>query len=100
MATIQGPQVQFSVSEIFDFQYDEKGRITGANLKQQTASFFHSLQQITFGVSRSGPTSSRPTASLDGRWIGMPYFDTTLGKPVFLKTASSNVWVDGAGSVV
>lgn len=100
MATIHGPQIQFSLSEIFDFQYDQEGKIIGASLKQQAASFLSSVQQVTFNVSRSGPTASRPTSSLAGRFVGMPFFDTTLGKPVFLKTASTNVWVDGAGTPV
>lgn len=98
MATIQGPKIQFSISELFDFQYDQDGGITGVSLKQQAATFFNSVQQITFNLSRSGPTGSRPTANLDGRWIGMPYFDTTLGKPIFLKTASSNAWVLADGT--
>ena len=64
------------------------------------AQFFHILQNITFYSTRSGATGSRPTSSSEARWIGMPYFDTTLGKPVFLKIASTNVWVDGSGAVV
>lgn len=64
------------------------------------AQFFHTLQSITFYSTRSGATANRPTSSSEARWIGMPYFDTTLGKPVFLKIASSNTWVDGSGAVV
>jgi hypothetical protein len=64
------------------------------------ATFFNVLQLISFYSTRSGITSERPTASTQGRWVGMPYFDTTLGKTVFLKYASSSVWVDGSGAVV
>jgi hypothetical protein len=58
------------------------------------------LQQITFNVSRSGPTASRPTSTTPNRFVGMPFFDTDLGLPIFLKTASSNAWVkaDGTGA--
>lgn len=98
MATVQGPKVQFSVSEIFDFTYDQDGGITGVTLKQEAASFFHSVQQVAFGLSRSGPTAGRPTSTFPARWVGMNYFDTTLGKPIFLKTASSNAWVLADGT--
>lgn len=57
------------------------------------AAFFHSVQQISFALSRSGPTSSRPTSDLDGRWIGEPFFDTTLGQMVFLQSVNPDVWV-------
>lgn len=97
MATISGPTVQYSASEFFDFQYDEEGKIIGAALKQETAAFLNAVQSITFGLSRNGPTSSRPTSSMP-RWVGMPFMDTTLGKPVFLKTASSNAWVLADGT--
>lgn len=95
---ISGPKVQIpsSLSEIFN--YDEKGKIT--SIKPEWAAFWSSLQQITFAVSRSGPTSSRPNYNFDGRFVGMPYFDTSLGLPVFLKIASTSVWVDAAGAVV
>lgn len=43
-------------------------------------------------ASTSGTTAARPT---DAK-VGFSYFDTTLGKPVFLKTAPSS-WVDSAG---
>lgn len=83
---ITGPRIQMPSSMISE--------------DQAWSSFFHSIQQTAFGLSRSGPTASRPTSVLDGRWIGMPYFDTTLGKPIFLKSVNPDVWVDGSGAVV
>jgi hypothetical protein len=64
------------------------------------ANFFNTLQLVAFYSTRSGVTADRPTASTLARWVGMPFFDTTLGKTVFLKIASTNVWVDGSGAVV
>ena len=78
------------------FTYDDQGNII--SMKPDWASFFNSLQQTVFAVSRSGPTSSRPMSNMDGRFVGEPYFDTTVGKPVFLKIASTNVWVDATGA--
>ena len=63
------------------------------------AVYLHSIEQTAFNISRSGPTASRPTQTLDGRYIGMPYFDTTLGKPIWLKTAgTTNAWVLADGT--
>lgn len=62
--------------------------------------FFHGVQQIAFNGSRSGPTASRPTSDLDGRWIGMPYFDTTLGIVIHLQAVNPDVWVRWDGTPV
>lgn len=41
-----------------------------------------------------GTTAQRPTTNLE---LGMTYFDSTLGKPVWLKSTGPSVWVDGVG---
>ena len=47
---------------------------------------------------QNGVTASRPTNNL---YVGLQYFDTTLGKPIWVKTAgSSPVWVDATGASV
>lgn len=46
-------------------------------------------------VEQSGTTAQRPVTGL---WIGRRYFDTTLGKPVYVKSLGPTVWVDGAGT--
>lgn len=89
--TISGPKIQIIRSQLTDAQ----GHPTNDGL-----TFLHSVQQITWGLSRTGPTTSRPTSKVDGRWIGMPYYDSTLGKPVFLHSVNPDVWHDGAGNVV
>lgn len=92
---ITGPRVQMP-SVTAPVMVEGEG---GQSLSQDHAQFLHQLQQIAFYSTRSGPTASRPT-STSNRWVGMNYFDTTLGKMVYLKIASTNVWVDGAGTVV
>jgi len=100
MTTIAGPKVQppQTLSDIVDIVQGPQGEIIAMNLNTQWAAFFHSLQQTVFNVSRSGPTASRPTSDLEGRFVGMPFFDTTLGLPIFLKIASTNVWVKADGT--
>ena len=58
------------------------------------------LKQITLyvgAINDSGTTAQRPTKGL---WIGRPYFDTSLGYIIHLKSASPIVWVNGAGATV
>lgn len=96
-ATIQGPRVQMPSAMSAWFTTDGQGNITG--LTQEAAQFLHALEGLANAETRSGPTAARPTTSMQFRFIGMPYFDTDLGLPVFLKTASSSVWVKADGSV-
>lgn len=60
-------------------------------------SFFNAVYQVCLASSTSGATANRPTKIL---WIGRPYFDTTINKPIWLKTASPVVWVDATGTPV
>ena len=92
MATINGPEVQVPMP---DRVVDQSGR-----LHQEWHTFFHAAQGIAFNGTRSGPTASRPTSKMDGRWIGMPYFDTDLGYQINLKSVNPDVWVDGNGVIV
>jgi hypothetical protein len=59
-----------------------------------------SLQITAVASSRNGLTAERPTEKMLGRYIGMPFFDLTLGKPVFLLSINPDVWVDAAGVIV
>lgn len=62
------------------------------------AGWFSAAQILLQDLGASGTTSSRPTTNL---YVGKPYFDTTLGVPIFLKTAgASPVWVNGVGTAV
>lgn len=93
MSTITGPKIQIPSAGTPLVTEDRSPSI-------DYMTYLHSLNDTLFATTRSGPTSSRPTSSMPGRFIGMSFFDTDLSKPVFLKTASTDVWVDGSGSVV
>lgn len=99
---MSGPFVQMpaAISQMMDTVTDEKGQVTAVSVRPEWAAFFSTLQQLTFAQTRSGTTAERPTSATKGRYEGMPYMDYSLGKPVFLKYASSDVWVDGSGAVV
>ena len=50
--------------------------------------------QILSAAEQSGVTANRPTSYL---WIGRPYFDTTLGRPIFW---NGTAWIRADGTVV
>lgn len=56
--------------------------------------WFGQVFRICFDVQNSGPTASRPSTNL---YPGKFYFDTTLGKPVWVNTTSTG-WVDATGA--
>ena len=58
---------------------------------------FSRWQAIIATGQQSGTTANRPATGL---WIGRQFFDTTLGKPVYVLSVKPAVWVDGAGTVV
>lgn len=59
--------------------------------------WFQRVQNVVTAAYGSGPTSERPDAYL---WIGRRFFDTTLGKPVWVKSVKPTVWVDATGTVM
>jgi len=63
------------------------------------ANWFTSAWRLLNTIEASGPTSKRPVSNL---FIGMTYFDTTLNKPIWLKSFSAgvSVWIDATGTSV
>ena len=59
--------------------------------------FFSSVYQLLVAMTQSGTTARRPTSFL---WVGRMYFDSTLGKPIWLKSTGPTVWVDATGAAV
>lgn len=53
------------------------------------------VQRILFAQSSSGTTAQRPTAAL---YIGQRYYDTTLGKPIWVQSLGPTVWADATGA--
>jgi hypothetical protein len=68
---------------------------TAAELRIGTQSAVRAMSPLLLKdyVSTQGTTASRPTDAT----VGFTYYDTTLGKPVWLKTAPST-WVDATGT--
>lgn len=93
---IQGPKFQYAVAEPpFEYQYDQQGKIVGVYMRPNLVAFLSATQQTLFNSTRSGTTTTRPTDTMPARWVGMPYFDTTLGYPIWW---DGTQWVDATGT--
>ena len=58
--------------------------------------WFNTAHTVLYAASNAGTTAQRPATN---QFVGMPYFDTTLGKPIWLKTPGNvPVWVDATGA--
>jgi hypothetical protein len=75
----------------------EQGINSRWNVVSLWQEFFTSVFNVITSLQQSGTTAQRPTKGL---WVGMPYFDTTLGYQINLLSVSPNVWVNGAGTIV
>lgn len=70
---------------------DDSGRVS-----TPWSNWFSRATSILVAAQQSGTTADRPTKLL---WLGRRYFDTTLGKPIYVKSVNPTVWVDGAGGI-
>lgn len=75
---------------------EKDGRLT--SLYQ---SFMDSVRYWLGPVGGSGSTANRPIESLQNPlYISQMFFDTTLGKPIWVKSRNPTVWVDATGAAV
>lgn len=61
------------------------------------ANWLTQVYRICFDVQNSGTTAQRPVANL---YVGKPYFDTTLGQPIWVRSSPPTVWINAAGAAV
>lgn len=71
---------------------DENGAFSSA-----WVAFFTRVKDVLVVRTQAGTTAQRPTKKLE---IGVTYFDTTLNKPIWVKTVSPLVWIDATGLAV
>jgi hypothetical protein len=100
--SISGPRIQppSAQSRLLDFIYGPDGQIADMHVNPDWAILFAALQRTALAVSRSGLTADRPTSTMPGRFVGMPFFDTTIGKPIWLKSVQPDSWIDATGAGV
>jgi hypothetical protein len=70
----------------------ELGAFNRWNVSESWKEFFSDTFTAIFAMQKSGTTALRPTKGL---YIGLVYFDTTLGNPVWY---SGTAWVDATGA--
>ena len=67
-------------------------------LERTYQSWFAAIQRWLGPIGQNGTTAARPTKNL---YVGLSYYDTTLGYPVFVHQVSpSIIWHNGAGAAV
>lgn len=63
--------------------------------------FFSSIHDWLGPIGMSGSTGDRPiNTPRNFLYVGQQYFDTTLGKPIFVASLNPTVWVDATGAPV
>ena len=100
--TIAGPRIQppAAQSRLLDFIYGPDGQISDMHVNPDWAILFSALQKTALALSRNGLTADRPTSTMPGRFVGMPFLDLTIGKPIWLKSVAPDVWIDATGTPV
>lgn len=64
-------------------------------------SFMESVNYWLRPIGSSGTTANRPVdTSQIPLYIGQTYFDTTLNKPIWVKSKNPTVWIDATGAAV
>lgn len=82
----------------YDFPADTPVVDANGNLTIPWAQWIQRTHNNAKTLQQSGVTADRPTSVL---WIGRVFFDTSLGKPVWIKQVKPAViWVDATGAAV
>lgn len=82
----------------FDYPTDQQMVTPDLKLEATWGQWTQRVHNISRAQIQSGTTALRPTSLL---WIGRFYFDTTLGKPIWIKQVKPAViWVDATGAAV
>lgn len=77
---------------------NEDMSVKGGWMQAVWRGWFTALYALVKPLGGNGTTANRPTTGL---YVGLQYFDATLGLPVFVRTIGPPaVWVNGAGAVV
>lgn len=71
-----------------------RDQLGNAPIPQSWARWFRTIGNYIGSGSSSGTTANRPTKDL---FVGLSYFDSTLGKQIQIKSLNPTVWVDGNG---
>jgi hypothetical protein len=86
----QNANVMDKINSIIDY-LNQVGKLTNDVVKDWNAVY-------SYVMGLSGSTAKRPTSYL---YVGLPYFDIDLGKPIYCKQITPTIiWVDSTGTTV
>lgn len=87
-----------ATSPNFDYPTDQPMVTEDRKIEVTWGQWAQRIHNIARAQIQSGTTALRPNSVL---WIGRFYFDTTLGKPIWIKQVKPAViWVDATGAAV
>jgi hypothetical protein len=71
-------------------------------LNPEWEAWFSDARRYLPAIGASGTTGNRPVngAASIQLYVGQPYFDTTLGYIIHVRSLNPTVWVNGAGTPV
>ena len=81
----------------FDMPSSTVGVLPDGQFERSWIGWFFRVNTVVQTLQQWGTTADRPTFNL---WPGRFYYDTTLGKPVWVHSTNPTVWHDAAGVVV
>lgn len=93
--TITIPSTTGFVKQINSATPDANGKVTGF-VQSVNGANPDATGKVNVPLITSGATAQRPTT---GTYIGQPFFDTTLNKPIW-RNKDNNGWVDATGAAV
>lgn len=71
----------------------EKPPLT-VDIPRPWAIWITNLWMLVDSIESQGPTAQRP---VKGLFVGRCYYDTTLNKPIWLRSVRPTVWKDASG---
>lgn len=93
--TITIPSTSGFIKQINGATPDGNGKVTGF-VQTVNGANPDATGKVSVPLITSGTTAQRPTT---GTYVGQPFFDTTLNKPIW-RNKDNNGWVDATGAAV
>ena len=86
----------YNVGDVILSSDPKKMNRLGESITEKNGAYVLNTASAPIPIVLSGPTTNRPVENL---YVGLQYFDTTLGKPIWVRYASGT-WVDASGVTV
>jgi hypothetical protein len=90
-------ETKYNLGDILLINDPKAKNILGYSITNNTGTYTHECEFTEIPIVVRGTTAQRPTANA---FVGLQYYDTTLGKPIWCHQASPIIWHDATGATV